>query len=334
MSFALRRGTNVSHWLSQSDRRGDERRAWFTRDDVQRLAELGLDHLRFPLGEEQLWDEQGAADGAAFALLDEALGWCEEAGLRAVADLHILRSHDPYETDRLFTDGAAQERFLACWDSLAGELRRWSASLLAYELLNEPVAPEPDGWNVLARHAFELIRTAEPERTIILGASPWYRPDALLDLEIPDDERIVLTFHSYEPRLLTHYRAEWTPLGAYDGPIAYPGELVPDEAYAALGDEARAFAGPLSYDADAMEAALAPALAVSAATGLPLYCGELGVFATVPDELRERWYDDFLGVLERHEVGWATWDYKGGFALVDGDGGLTAAGRAVARASA
>src|SRR4051794_24940123 len=99
MSFAIRRGTNVSHWLSQSERRGEERRVWFTRDDVQRLAALGLDHLRFPLDEEQLWGEDGRPHREAFDLLHAAIGWCEEAGLRAVAG-PPHRPHAPLQRRR------------------------------------------------------------------------------------------------------------------------------------------------------------------------------------------------------------------------------------------
>ena len=38
MSFTIHRGTNISHWLSQSNARGEERRQRFTRDDVRRVA--------------------------------------------------------------------------------------------------------------------------------------------------------------------------------------------------------------------------------------------------------------------------------------------------------
>jgi hypothetical protein len=58
--FAVRRGTNVSHWLSQSRRRGEERRRFFTREDVAVVAKLGFDHLRIPVDEEQLFDEADA----------------------------------------------------------------------------------------------------------------------------------------------------------------------------------------------------------------------------------------------------------------------------------
>ena len=82
--FAVRRGTNVSHWLSQSRRRGDERRGFFTREDVALAAKLGFDHLRIPVDEEQLFDESGRPIEEAFALLDAALDWCAEHRLRAI----------------------------------------------------------------------------------------------------------------------------------------------------------------------------------------------------------------------------------------------------------
>ena len=40
MRFYIHRGTNISHWLSQSQARGQERRERFTQDDVKRLASL------------------------------------------------------------------------------------------------------------------------------------------------------------------------------------------------------------------------------------------------------------------------------------------------------
>ena len=37
MVFDIHRGTNVSHWLSQSEARGEKRRRFFTRGDAQLL---------------------------------------------------------------------------------------------------------------------------------------------------------------------------------------------------------------------------------------------------------------------------------------------------------
>lgn len=92
-AFRLGRGVNIGGWLSQSKRRGGERSAFFTRDDVRRLAHMGFNHLRIPVDEEQLWDGAGRREPEAWALLDSSLDWCAENGLNAVVDLHILRSH-------------------------------------------------------------------------------------------------------------------------------------------------------------------------------------------------------------------------------------------------
>jgi endoglucanase len=315
--------------LSQSDRRGAERAAWLTRDDVQRLAALGLDHLRLPLDEEQLWDEDGDAHADAFELLHAALGWIREAGLGAIADLHIVRTHHFNGAAPVFTDPDARAAFLACWERLAAELRGYDTGFLAYELLNEPVADDPEQWNDLAAAALAVVRATEPDRTVVLGSNRWSGAGQFPFLRVPDDRNLILTFHFYEPMVLTHYRAPWTPVGEYDGPVSYPGELIPEAVWEQAHGDLRSHR---SFDAAAMEALIEPALSVARNAELPLYCGEFGVYESVPDELRERWYADLFGVFAKHGIGWASWDWKGGFALERPDGELTAPGRAIARA--
>ncbi len=50
---------------------------------------------------------------------------------------------------------------------------------------------------------------------------------------------------------------------------------------------------------------------------LPLYCGEWGCLRTVPDAARLQWYRDVKSVLEENNIAWATWDYKGGFGIIN-----------------
>ena len=53
---------------------------------------------------------------------------------------------------------------------------------------------------------------------------------------------------------------------------------------------------------------------------LPLYCGEWGSLPNVPQEIRLQWYADVREILEKYEIAWANWDYKGGFGVVNRDG--------------
>ena len=48
-NFRIKRGTNISHWLSQSEERGEARRLHIQEDDFARLESLGFDFVRLPI---------------------------------------------------------------------------------------------------------------------------------------------------------------------------------------------------------------------------------------------------------------------------------------------
>ena len=68
-NFRIKRGTNVSHWLSQSEQRGEIRRLHIQEDDFERLHDLGFDFVRIPIDEVQFWDEEGNKLPEAWDLL-------------------------------------------------------------------------------------------------------------------------------------------------------------------------------------------------------------------------------------------------------------------------
>ena len=92
-NFRIKRGTNISHWLSQSEQRGEARKLHIQEDDFARLEELGFDFVRIPIDEVQFWDEQGQKLPEAWDLLNNALDWAKQHNLRAIVDLHIIRAH-------------------------------------------------------------------------------------------------------------------------------------------------------------------------------------------------------------------------------------------------
>jgi endoglucanase len=318
--FVVRRGTNVSHWLSQSDRRGEERARFFTREDVALVARLGFDHLRIPVDEEQLWDEAGRPEAEAFRLLDSALDWCAEYGLRAIVDLHILRSHHFNEGTRpLWREAPARERFLDLWRQLSARLAKRPLDRVGYELMNEPVADDPEDWNRLLARAVSVVREREPARVLVIGSNEWQSASTFDRLKVPEgDPNILLSFHFYTPMPLTHYGASWTRVGEYKGAVRYPGEVVAEGDLAGLTPALLDAIGRHRYfDRTVLEEQIAKPIAMARATGLPLYCGEWGALPKAPRADRLRWYADLRSVLEKYAIGWATWDYKGGFGIVD-----------------
>lgn len=322
--FEVKKGTNISHWLSQSGRRGQERIDWFGEKDVKLIADLGFDHIRIPVDEEQLFDEAGNQHPEAFELLNNALDWCARYNLKAIVDLHILRSHHFNEGSRpLWRDKKEQDKFVKIWQELSTELKDRPVHSVAYELMNEAVSDNPDDWNNLFKRAYDAIREIEPSRVIVIGSNRWQSVETFPDLKVPEnDPNLILSFHFYTPMFITHYKASWWTGGQYEGPVNYPGQVVDPQNI--KKDFSKELLEVFEYsngvfDKDILEARFAEPLKKREELGLPLYCGEWGCLPTVPREIRLQWYSDMRDNLETHNIGWTTWDYKGNFGIfIDG----------------
>ena len=331
--FAIHRGTNLSHWLSQ-DFGWAPRTEWITENDIRYIASAGFDHVRLPVDEIVLWKEDGTPDEAAFALLEQALGWCRAAKLRVIVDLHSVRAHHFNAANEgghntLWTDPKAQERFLDLWRQLSARLRHHPVDFLAYEIMNEPTAPDPADWNKLVARSMAFIRSVEPGRVIVLGANMWQIPQMLPKLEVPaGDRNIILSMHTYVPMMLTHHRADWVaaPIRDYPGPVAYPGPVIdaatvaklapayPKDQYDFLSDAAE------NWGPERLRREYEPAIARAKELGLQLYCGEFGCLPTVPRAARLAYYRDIVGVFEAAGMAWANWEYKGDFGIEEWHG--------------
>jgi endoglucanase len=192
---------------------------------------------------------------------------------------------------------------------------------VAYELLNEAVAHHPDSWNRVSGYVFEALRALEPERTIVLGSNQFCQVQTFPDLRVPEDDHLMLTFHYYNPMLVTHYTAPWDKIGAYRGPVQYPGLPVPDEM---LDELDRTVPGGraqnMYFDRNIIDGHIQMAVEVAEQTGNFLYCGEFGCYWATPLDVRRRWYKDIVSVFKAYGIGWGNWDYKGGFGLITPDG--------------
>ena len=321
-SFEISRGLNISHWLSQSKIRGEKRKNYFTEKDIAAAASHGFDHIRIPIDEEQMWDSTGQKIPEAFDLLHKALGIMQQFELKAIVDLHIIRSH--YFLDKspaLFVDEMEQEKFADLWRQLSDELQQYPTDQVAYELLNEAVADDPNDWNKVFRKAYSVVREREPDRYILIGPNGWQDASNFPDLEVPaNDERIILSFHFYHPFVITHYRAPWTHIKDYTGPVNYPGLCIQPEDTIGLDteirDRIRRFA-QTPFDKSSLEKLMQPALDKASETGLKLYCGEFGSYQSIPDSVRYNWYSDMIGIFEKHNIAWTAWDFKSpGFGML------------------
>ena len=314
------RGINLGGWLSQFDAPTKEHFDTFiTKADLQRIAGMGLDHVRVPVDYTVIETEDGAPKEEGYRYIDNCVQWCRENGLHMIIDLHKTfgYSFDPLDKDDktiFFTDSARQQRFFDLWETIA---KRYSADLdiVAYELLNEIVMPEvKDLWNGIALKAIEVIRRYAPQTWIIFGGVYYNAVTAVPWLAETKDRRVAYTFHCYEPLIFTHQGAYWVENMPSDFRIGYPRpleeyreqskKLSENLASMIFGEEVRPI-GPGFF-----EGLFEPALETAKERDIPLYCGEYGVIDLADREDAVRWLTDIHAVFEKYAIGRALWNYK------------------------
>lgn len=322
----LKKGINLGGWLSQCVHTQEHYSTFILPEDIDRIAEMGFDHIRVPVDAEAIETADGDIIESGCGYITMAVERCRERGLNMIIDLHKAYGYDfndanDAERNNLFAVPELQERFLALWKKIAGRFGGYDN--VAFELLNEVVERENnEAWNSLIDRCVAIIRAVAPDAPIIYGGIQWNSTRTLKLLRKPVSHNIIYTFHFYEPLMFTHQQARWVP--ALDGGknYNYPGSM----------DYYRQESKALGYQGNAVLEAKAETMgpefikemieeAVTAAknAGVPLYCGEYGVIDRAPVEDTLRWFEDVDSVFRELGIGWALWSYKKmDFGLIDG----------------
>lgn len=326
----MHRGVNLAYWLSQrrfSTAPKLDPETFITKRDFGRLVELGVDFIRLPVDEDVLWNADSTEARKDRRRLLSALDFAGEAGLKVIVDLHTVRGNDCTSGSQgLYADPLLQGNFL----SRCSDLARWTHDLpddfLILEPLNEPTTLLDHEWDDLFDRASSAIREVSPSRILVKGPTEYQHSRRFPGMRIPDDPDLVLSFHFYEPFLLTHYRIGWHRLVA-DCPlgVSYPGLMLDEEVVRSLSPNQRKKFGPwidTPWDIVALDRLIAPCADRAKQVNLPLICGEFGCMAACPPASRRRWYKDLLATLDRHGIAACLWNYKssGKFGLVDDQG--------------
>jgi endoglucanase len=282
----VRRGINIGNGLD-TDR--VDRRAW--RVDLAHLdviADAGFDTVRIPVA----WSKHASVDSpfeiasALFAAVDAFVDGALERDLEVVIDVHHY--------DELCAHPAAhRDRFLALWARIA-ERYAGLPPTMRFELLNEPHDQlTAERWNQLLVDALAVVRASNPDREVVVGPADRNTIAALDDLELPDDDRLVVSVHYYLPLSFTHQGARWWPRAA-------------DWVGTRWGSPT---------DRQAVRDSLATAAAWARRNGRRLLIGEFGTYRLAPAEDRASWTAHVRTVADELDMPWCYWDFATDFGV-------------------
>ena len=334
----LRRGINLSMWYAQtSDHSATHLANYIDADDFRLVKSLGFDHVRLSIDPEPLIlnAQAGTLRADAMGRLDATVDQLLAAGLNVVLDVH---PEEPWKTKLDQGDDSAA-RFFVFWQRFAQHFAPTDPERVVFEILNEPTMSDWYRWEGVQARAVARIRAVAPQHTVIATASGYSKIDGLLAMEPVRDENVIYTFHEYDPMWFTHQGAAWGVQGwVYLQGVPYPStpdnvqeilEQVPDDR---VRLEVQRY-GWDNWNASRLGAEIAAVSEWAQRRGVPLYCGEFGVYRAYAKAAdRATWISDARTALEAKKIGWAMWDYRGDFGLVTKENGVAVVDQDVVRA--
>jgi len=320
----LRRGINASEWFAQSaDDYSPARTNRYTdAADIALMAKLGFDHVRLSIDPVPLEQDPRGVDGlnAEFVgRLDAAVDNILADGLAVVIDIHPQSSYKA----QVGTANEGVDRFVTLWRRLAAHYANRDQGKTFFEIMNEPEEHDPYRWaGILARVA-AAIRESAPHNTIIAAGPNYSDIVDLLAMHPLDDGNVIYNFHFYDPHEFTHQGAGWgEPWWSYTHDIPYPAtESSTQMLLKEVPDPASRFKLENywldRWDAHRIRLLVDEAAAWAHENNVPLTCNEFGAFREHADQQsRMNWIRDVRTALEADAIGWAMWDYRGGFGVV------------------
>ena len=276
----------------------------YQESDFSMLEEWGFDFVRLPCSYLCWTDPQDwlkLRDGE-LKDLDAAVELGRKHNIHVNLNLHRAPGYcvnPPKEPLDLWKDEKALDACAFHWGQLARRFKGIPSQRLSFDLLNEPPdIPEETYVRVVTR-LVQAIHAEDPQRLIIADGLRWGGSpvNGLAELGIGQSTR------GYEPVQISHFRASWMP-GSDTWPVpTWP--LHRDQSSV--------------IDKETLRRQRIKPWKKLEAKGVGVHVGEWGAFNRTPHAVVLAWMRDCLELWKEAGWGWALWNLRGGFGVLDSD---------------
>jgi endoglucanase len=278
----------------------------FREEDFRLIAALGFNFVRLPM-DYRCWIVDGdwrRLSERSLKEIDQAIEYGKRHGIHVNLNFHRAPGYtvaSPPEAKSLWTDPEAQEVCAMHWGAFARRYKGVPNRHLSFNLLNEPAGIGPAVHAAVIVKLVTAIRAEDPDRLIICDSRQWGT--------VPSDElvplRVAQATRGYVPMEVTHYKAPW--VGMDDS--VRPSWPILDASGRVPGPSGREWLA---------EKCVAPFRALEA-KGVGVMVGEFGAFNKTPHPVVLGWMSDCLANWKDAGWGWALWNFRGSFGVLDSD---------------
>ena len=310
----------------------------FKESDFEWMAGWGFDFVRLPLSY-WCWSDPNdwrQLKDKPLKEIDQAVEFGKQYGVHVSLNFHrapgfsVDRSAE--EPFNLWKDEEAQQAFDYHWSHFAERYKGIPNKNVSINLVNEPATltnqrehPITEGMYVnVAKRAVKAIREVDPNRLIIADGMWWARDPVpgLADLNLVQSTR------GYEPMQITHYNASWVheadtwPVPTWPLKQEEAAELrwASDNLKKAYKEKLLEYGVPfkMQWNKERLKLQLIdPWLKLQKEHGVAVHVGEFGAFNQTPHKVILGWMRDLLSLWKEAGWGWAMWNFRGGFGILD-----------------
>ena len=275
----------------------------FVESDFEWMAEWGFDFVRLPLSY-WCWSEPNPdtwlqMDEAILGEIDRCVELGGQYGVHVNINLHRAPGYcvnPPAEPLNLWADEQALDACCAHWAHFAERYKGIPNEQVTFDLLNEPPQIDEPTYVRVVERLVAAIREEDPDRLIIADGLLWGREPVhgLVGLDLAQSTR------GYDPMQISHYKASWVQSEGWAEPT-WPLTLE----------------GEPEWNRDRLLRERIEPWKALEAQGVGVHVGEWGAFSHTPHRVVLAWMKDQLELWEEAGWGWAMWNFRGSFGILD-----------------
>lgn len=323
----------------------------FKEEDFKMISELGFNFVRLPM-DYRAWIKDGDwrnLNEDTLKEIDQAVEWGRKYGIHVCINFHRAPGYTvapPREEMNLWYDVEAQEVCALHWTVFAKRYRGIPNKNLSFNLFNEPAGVTEDDYFIVAKKICDAIRREDPERLIISDGLDWGRLPSLKLKEL----KMAQSTRGYAPGELTHYKAEWV---SNSDSMSMPSWPKLKKKYYYWGPVKKELPSPFNVPflfpdklnsmrknlkANLKSTEIIDRIVFSEIInrewlwktniepwkeleeqGIGVMVGEWGAYNKTPHDVVLRWMKDCLENWKEAGWGWALWNFRGSFGVLDSE---------------
>jgi hypothetical protein len=305
-------GTNLSHfehtWSSPEDLLNTD-----LTPKLNQIAKQGFKTVRLPVAFDLfVYPNSSTLQPQLLTKLKQIYYVCYNLKLHLIITYH----YGIFDDNSLYNEEINHVSWV--WKQVQQEFKGHGYDYLFFELYNEPTMGDYR-WKLTAEKLISYVRGEDANRVYIVGGTNYNGLNDLIDMGKLTDNKLLYTFHFYEPYIFTHQGADWTSDKTYmkGFPYPYKRRKMPLMSKEAIGTSVEKdynkyyYEGTRQYLNDRMN----QIANFCAKNNMPVICTEAGVIDVADKESRSNYLKDLTLSAYQYRIPVMLWDYDQRFSI-------------------